>query len=353
VFAFADRVIISMRRLTGFMLCVALAACRPPVEPPDGGLTDSGVEEDAGTEDAGLEDAGSDDAGEDAGEDAGFDAGPFDAGPDLRCPPRDSGIPDGGLLRVIAANLSTGNLQTWDLGEGRRILEGLKPDVTLIQEWKIGANTDVDRRAFIDAVMGPESCFHIQTGGGIPNGVLSRWPILDAGQWVDPQVTNRAFAWAQIDVPGDRDLFAVSVHFLTTGSQRPAEAVALVSYIDQFVPPGALLVIGGDFNSSTRTETAITTLGQVVRVAGPHPVDGNNVGGTNAGRTQPYDWVMADADLYALQVPVRIGDAGYDAGLVFDSRVFNPISDVPPVLAGDSAAVNMQHMAVVKDFLLP
>ena len=73
----------------------------------------------------------------------------------------------------------------------------------------------------------------------------------------------------------------------------------------------------------------------------------------NAARAQPYDWVLVDADLYALQVPVRIGDAGYDAGLVFDSRVFTPLSDVPPILAGDSAAPSMQHMAVVKDFLLP
>jgi len=35
---------------------------------------------------------------------------------------------------------------------------------------------------------------------------------------------------------------------------------------------------------------------------------------------------------------------------VFDSRVYTPLSDVAPVLSTDSAATNMQHMAVVRDF---
>ena len=334
-----------MRHLTAFLSCAWLFGCPAPQ------LSDAGQEEDAGTaEDAGPKDAGLEDAGFDAGvEDAGFDAGP----PVVRCPPRDAGLPDGGLLRVVAANLTSGNLQKWDPGEGRQILQGLKPDVALMQEFNIGTNSEADRRAFVDATFGTDFCFHIQAGGGIPNGVVTRWPILDAGQWIDPQVNNRAFAWAQIDVPGPRDLWAVSVHLLTTAAMRPAEAEALVLSINQFVPPSDLLVIGGDFNSSNRNETAIVTLSQVVRTAGPHPVDGNNNQNTNAGRTQPYDWVMADADLFALQVPVRIGATGYDAGLVFDSRVFNPLTDVPPVAVGDSAASNMQHMAVVKDFLLP
>ncbi len=321
------------------MLCVALVACRDPM---DGG--------DAGVPDAGPFDAGPFDAGP---FDAGIDAGPFDAGPDLRCPARAAGVPDGGLLRIIAANLTSGNQQSWTPGEGARILKGLKPDVALMQEFNIGTNSEVDRRAFVDSTFGPDFCFHIEAGATIPNGIVTRWPILDAGQWVDAQVSNRSFAWAQIDVPGPRDLWAVSVHLLTSGAQRPAEAQALVSLINQFVPAGGLLVIGGDFNTGTRSETAIMTLGAVVHVAAPQPVDQNNNGNTNASRNAPYDWVMPDPDLYALQVPVVVGAATFDAGLVFDSRVFNPLSAVAPVQAGDSAAQNMQHMAVVKDFLLP
>src|ERR1039457_6849019 len=41
-------------------------------------------------------------------------------------------------------------------------------------------------------------------------------------------------------------------------------------------------------------------------------------------------------------------------GLVFDSRVYTPLSDVPPVQFSDSGSLNgMQHMAVVKDFAVP
>jgi endonuclease/exonuclease/phosphatase family metal-dependent hydrolase len=347
-----------MKRLAGWMLSAALLGCpgRAVVAPVDGGLKDGGPGDsglDGGTGDAGI-DAG-DDAGLDAGDDAGVDAGEVDAGPSYRCLPRDGGVPDGGLLRVIAANLSSGNLQSYDPGEGARILKGLNPDVVLIQEWNIGNKTDNARRAWVDATFGPEFCFQVESGAQIPNGVISRYPILDAGNWVDSQVPNRSFVWAQIDVPGDRDLWAVSLHLLSTGgpTARSLEATELVADLNAMIPAADLLVVGGDLNTSSRTEAAITTLGAVVRTAGPHPADGNNNQNTNASRSNPYDWVLADADLALLQVPVTIGDAGYSAGLVFDSRVFSPLSDVPPVLAGDSAAPSMQHMAVVKDFLLP
>jgi len=37
--------------------------------------------------------------------------------------------------------------------------------------------------------------------------------IVEAGEWDDPRVGNRDFAWARIDIPGPVDLWAVSVHF--------------------------------------------------------------------------------------------------------------------------------------------
>ena len=40
----------------------------------------------------------------------------------------------------------------------------------------------------------------------------------------------------------------------------------------------------------------------------------------------------------------------FPKGLVFDSRVYTPLSDVAPVLQLDSG--NAQHMAVVKDFVV-
>jgi endonuclease/exonuclease/phosphatase family metal-dependent hydrolase len=334
--------------VAGFLaLAVSFAACPGPQPPADGGVPDAGTGEDL--------DGGGQDAGVDGGaDDAGFDAGPPDPAR-ARCPPRDGGIPDGGRLRIVAANLSSGNLQTWEGGEGARILDGLNPDVTLMQEWNLASPSDDERRDWVNQVFGPEFCFHVESGAAIPNGVVSRWPILDAGQWADSQVTNRSFAWVQLDVPGPRNLWAVSVHLLTSNAtQRNTEGQDLVAAINQVVPAGDLLVVGGDLNTGSRNESVLTTLGQVVRVSGPWPADGSGNTNTNASRSQPYDWVLADPDLGARQVPAVVVGAGtFDAGLVFDSRVFNPLSAVSPVLSTDSAAVNMQHMAVVRDFILP
>ena len=91
----------------------------------------------------------------------------------------------------------------------------------------------------------------------------------------------------------------------------------------------------------------------MVLTAAPHPADGSGNGNTSAPRSKPYDWLLADPDLSPLGVPVVVGQRGFAAGLVFDSRVFTPLADVGPVQAGDSAAQNMQHMPVVRDFRIP
>ncbi len=48
-----------------------------------------------------------------------------------------------------------------------------------------------------------------------------------------------------------------------------------------------------------------------------------------------------------------IGGSSFTAGLVADTRVYSPISEISPALAADSGATNMQHMAIIKDFLIP
>ncbi|MCA9679689.1 MAG: endonuclease/exonuclease/phosphatase family protein, partial [Myxococcales bacterium] len=271
----------------------------------------------------------------------GVDAAPADAEPPL--PVR---------LRIVAANLTSGSGQAYE-APGIRILDGLDPDVALVQEFNAGSNTAADLRGFVDAAFGPGFGFARESGVQLPNGVVSRYPIRGSGTWDDPQVSNRGFTWARIDVPGPRDLWAVSIHLLTSSAtNRDAEAQALAAYVAANVPPGDLLVIGGDLNTAARTEAAITTLGGVVDTAGPHPRDQAGNEFTNAGRTKPYDWVMPDADLAPYVVTVDIGAASFADGLVFDTRVFTPLDDVAPALVTDSAAPSMQHMAVVKDFVI-
>jgi len=97
----------------------------------------------------------------------------------------------------------------------------------------------------------------------------------------------------------------------------------------------------------------VTTMNQVTAAYGPYPADQASNENTNAPRTSPYDWVLASPALDALAVPVVIGMSSFAHGLVFDSRVYTPLTDVPPVLQTDSAATNMQHMGVVRDFAIP
>jgi endonuclease/exonuclease/phosphatase family metal-dependent hydrolase len=257
-------------------------------------------------------------------------------------------------VRLMAANITSGNLQSYDPGEGTRIFQGVKPDVVMIQEFNYGDNSATAIRGFVNTAFGSSFSYYREGGAQIPNGVISRWPIVASGEWDDTRVTNRDFAWARIDVPGPKDLWVVSLHLLTAdATTRNAEASQLVSLIKANVPAGDYLVIGGDLNTGSRTESAFSTLSQVVVTSGSFPVDRNGNGNTNAARAKPYDHVLVDADLKAYQTATVLGASSFASGLVVDTRVYSPLAELSPARSTDSGAVNMQHMAVVKDFLIP
>lgn len=257
-------------------------------------------------------------------------------------------------VRLMAANISSGNYQSYDPGDGTRIFQGIKPDVVMIQEFNYKKNSDGEIRAFVDDAFGSTFSYYREAGAQIPNGVISRWPIRDAGEWNDSSVSNRDFAWARIDIPGPVDLWAVSVHLLTSSSSnRNNEASQLVSYIKSQIPADDYLVIGGDFNTSSRTEPALSTLRSVVVTSDSPPTDHRGNANTNASRAKPYDWVLADSDLSAHKTSTVIGGSTFPNGLVVDTRTYSPISEISPARSSDSGASNMQHMAIVRDFLVP
>ncbi|WP_437653138.1 endonuclease/exonuclease/phosphatase family protein [Sorangium sp. So ce1182] len=257
-------------------------------------------------------------------------------------------------VRLMAANLTSGTRQSYDPGHGQRIMQGLGPDIVLIQEFNYGDNGAAEIRAFVDETFGGTFSYYREEGAQIPNGIVSRYPILESGEWDDSSVSNRDFAWARIDIPGPIDLWAVSVHLLTSGSGvRRTEAQQLVATIQDTFPEGDYLVIGGDFNTDNRSEPCISTLSQVVVTSGPYPADRSGNTGTNASRGKPYDWVLVDDDLDPLETAVVIGGSTFASGLVADTRVYSPIDELSPALATDSGATSMQHMGVVRDFLLP
>lgn len=315
-------------------------------------LPDGGTAVDGGSTDGG---GGPTDAGADATADGGpRDGGsPFDAGPPapLVC---DSGAPI--TARLVAGNITSGNLQSYAPGDGGRIFKALKGDVVMIQEFNYNSNSEADIRGFVTRYFGADYSY-TRGSGQIPNGVISRFPILASGEWVDSSVSNRAFTWAKIDLPGPRDLVAVSVHLLTSSSSnRATEANQLKGYLQANVTDGSFIAVGGDFNTDSRSETALNNFSAILSTGSPYPADQKGNDSTNTGRTKPYDWLIVSPSLQARRVNTQLGSVGHPNGAVFDSRVFSPISSLntaggPDALTGsESAASNMQHMAVIRDF---
>jgi len=256
-------------------------------------------------------------------------------------------------FKVMAANLSGEN---GVYGErAHRIFEGLKPDIVAVQEWVLPKES---HREFVDRTLGADFHYYVEleSSDGIPNGIISRWPILASGEWRDPIVLNRDFAWATIDLPGPRNLHVVSVH-LKSGEETYAklgrwrQAETLIRCIRRAKwSPSDYLVIAGDFNVVGRNEKAMRLLGQLVSTA-REPVDQNGDKTTNIPRTQTYDYVLPNPEMEKQQVPLLVDRSAFPDGMVFDSRVW--ATPPAPIQSGDSSAEGMQHLAVIKAFLLP
>lgn len=257
-------------------------------------------------------------------------------------------------VRIMAANTTSGNAQSYDPGEGIRMFQAIKPDIALVQEMNYKTNTTADIHAFVTTAFGAEYQYFRESNAQIPNGVVSRYPIVTSGAWADPIVSNRSFAYAKIDVPGGHPLWAVSVHFVTSNaSTRNTECTSLDARLAANVAAGEYVIVGGDFNTDARTEPCLTTLSATLSTAAPYPADQNGNTNTNASRSKPYDWLLADPVLTGQLVPTVLGASSYPQGLVLDSRVYTPLTEVAPVQQEDSAGTNLQHMPVVRDFRLP
>jgi len=262
-------------------------------------------------------------------------------------------------VRAIAANLTSENQQSYSPdngnhsnpgGAGARILKGLKPDIVMIQEF----NTTIPKRQWVNETFGEEFCMASEEGMQIPNGIISRFPMVKSGVWDDPVLNNREFVWAHLMLPGQKDLWVISVHLHSKGeTSRAKQARALADYVTKNIPKDALVITGGDFNTANLHEQGLRELSAVVAIPRNLPVDQHGVNMTNAKRNRPYDWVLTSAALAKAEIPTVVGGQSFSHGLVFDSRVFTPLSEVPPVSLGDSGVSNMQHMAVVRDFLIP
>jgi endonuclease/exonuclease/phosphatase family metal-dependent hydrolase len=207
-------------------------------------------------------------------------------------------------VRVMAANLN-GNTQSYQ-PFATRIFQGLKPDVVCIQEFNYSSTNGVDvnnpaaMREMVDMDFGTDFAYFrepLNGGGDIPNGVISRYPIIAAGSWTDTLVANRGFAWAQIDLPGTNDLYVVSVHMLTTSaSNRAAESGNLKALMQANFPANVWIVVAGDFNADQRTEACVTTFNGY-QMDFPIPADNLGNSDTSGGRNHPHDYVLPSLTL--------------------------------------------------------
>jgi endonuclease/exonuclease/phosphatase family metal-dependent hydrolase len=251
--------------------------------------------------------------------------------------------------RIMAANTTSGTQQAYE-GPGIRMFQGLKPDVVAIQEFNYDSGTI---RQLVDTAFGTNFYYYRGAGGSIPNGVISRWPIVASGDWPSP-VAERDFSWASIAMPGQRRLHVVSVHLPTSSAaNRNIEATMVKTNVLASFATSDYIVVGGDLNTDTRTEAAITTFNTFLsNAATPRDQDDND--NTNASRAKPYDWTMPNAVLAAYLIPSAVLTRSFTNGLVYDSRVTTPYQLLPsPILSGDSGASGMQHMPVIKDFRIP
>ena len=269
-------------------------------------------------------------------------------------------------IRIVAGNITSGNGQSYDPGEGIRIFKALKPDIALVQEMNYKNNSDSDYRNFAQQIVGKNYYAVDSADYQIPNGVVSRYPIRSHGYWTDPNINNRALMWAVVDIPGNTDIFAISVHLHTKPASDQVKAAQVIvdeiAKVKEKNPGKYYYVVGGDFNGDSAVSSNGFGKNNTFYVDGPDPVDEDKNGNTNAGRKKQYDFVLADYPLHQFQIPVVYYSSKdpektktYEDGLVFDTRVYSQ-SELDeyfsPAETGDSGASNMQHMAVVKDFFI-
>ncbi|MBP5590377.1 hypothetical protein J6Y50_00785 [bacterium] len=275
-------------------------------------------------------------------------------------------------IRIVAGNITSGNKQSYDPGHGIRIFQALKPDIALVQEMNYGNNSESDYKEFAQEIVGTkyyavdnkQKCQNSKCN--IPNGIVSKYPITDSDSWDDPNINDRALLWAIIDIPGEKDIFAVSVHLHTDPESDQVTAAKLIvdeiAKVKEKNPEKYYYVVGGDFNGDSAVSQNGFGKNNTFYVDGPDPVDEKGNGNTNAKREKQYDFVLADHPLHGFQVPVVYYSSedptktkSYADGFVFDTRLYDQsVLDeyFSPADQNDSGASQMQHMAVVKDFLI-
>ncbi|HPJ72180.1 MAG TPA: hypothetical protein PK636_05825, partial [bacterium] len=269
-----------------------------------------------------------------------------------------------------ALTIATTNIMAFGYRYGepaQRIFNGLKPDIACMQEFSV-QSTYSDVRDWVDQAFGSEFDYYFEDAGAA-NGIVSRWSILTEGTWEDVghDTLGRDFAWVVIDIPGEKNLQLVSVH-LKAGSTtsdiliREDEASQLKDYmLDEFDFSNHYVALGGDLNAYARdpvSEPMFAYFDDIFPNYNNHiPVDRDGNDNTNSTdpRSEPYDWIMPSNMLDAQHVATLTGQhythyQVFPEGHVFDTHIFVPLSDVPPIQYDDLYYSGITHRPVLKSF---
>src|SRR5689334_7461587 len=100
------------------------------------------------------------------------------------------------IVRLMSANLN-GNEQNYAHDFEIRILQGLKADIVAIQEFNYSNNSPAEILSIVDLAFGTNFVYFREPGSySIPNGIISRYPIVASGSWADTVQSqpNRGYA---------------------------------------------------------------------------------------------------------------------------------------------------------------
>ncbi len=187
------------------------------------------------------------------------------------------------VLRVATYNIHKGvrgiglrkRLEIHNLGLG---IESLDADLVFLQEVRLFHHRDARRfdhtrfgwpaegQADFLAPEGYASAYRtnaVTRGGEHGNALLSRWPLGDVGHHdvSDHPFEQRGLLHVQVDWQGRR-VHAVVAHLGLIHRSRLRQVQRLSDYIAAQIPPGAPLLVAGDFNDwGERLDAPMAALG--------------------------------------------------------------------------------------------
>lgn len=158
-------------------------------------------------------------------------------------------------IRLLAYNIHHGEGmdEVTDLQRIADMINDLNPDLVTLQEVdSVADRTGQTDQAAVLAELTDMSYaygrFMPYQGGAYGMAVLSRWPIEERinVRLTDGEEPRTALAVRVREPASEQELLLVGIHFYRTEEERLAQAVDLVTFLDQEAVP---VILAGDFNS--------------------------------------------------------------------------------------------------------